>query len=503
MTREITKNVLIAGLIFSICVPFTSAFGSVSNEFGLRKRSAARVPSIAENSSRSHHYVADNPPVGAENQAIFAESETERLTAEGLGKFSQADFTGAIDCYSEALKLMPSRGVLYLQRGLARLETGDFNGALADMDKALELDRPNKLAILICRGKAYQGLHDDAKALQDFNDAIKLDSKASLAYIGRAETYLCQGDDDRSLEDLEEALRLDPRQPHAYFLRAQIFKHKKMKEQAMADLHRAVELDKTYLNKDKDLVASKIDSGDNLAEIIKLSGKHATMAAKLIGKGLDLERAGDHLAAIKELTEAILSSPNSLETYKWRAELYMSMSSFELAKTDLTNAIEITPRDPRLFALRAKANLEMGSVEESLKDYTKAIELSTNPPASLYEARGLVYSRHGNSAKAVADFSKSIEIDPSGSGAYFDRGLEYMVEKQYQKAVDDFTVSIKNNNDITVCYKFRGQALSELGDRDGAIADLEKAADLYARDKDLFGSKQVAKLISRVKHSAK
>lgn len=497
---QLYRQFLIAGALSTICSnpALADPESSVSASRSTLGSEAARRLSYSQSHLEKRH-VAENTK--DDNKPPFTESEVERLTAEGLGKFSQADFEGAIDSYSDALKLMPNKGVLYLQRGLARLETNDFKGSLADLDKALELDKPNRLPILICRGKAKLGLHDNESALQDFQEALKLDDKASLGYIGRAETYLAMGEDDHSLQDLEQALRLDPLQPHAYFLRAQIYKKKKMKDEAMADLKKAVELDRTYLAKDKELGSGRIDDGDNLAELIKMSGKHSVMAGKMIGRGLDLERAGDHLAAIKELTEAILSSPDSLEAYKWRAELYMSMSSFELARKDLSSAIDITPNDPRLYALRAKANLELGDSSNAIKDYTKAIELSPQPPAALYEARGLVHSRHGNSEKAVVDFSKAIEIDPAGSTAYLDRGLEYMVQKQYQKAVDDFTVSIKNDNDVTVCYKFRGQARSELGDKEGAISDLEKAAELYSKEHDLFGSRQVSKLIARVKHN--
>lgn len=495
------RNNLICNGAIALVLFACGTFGAVAkNVNGKRPRATASKALAYSKAQQDKRYVAEGASTDSNQyKSPFTESEVERLTAEGLGKFSQANFTGAIESYTQALKLIPTKGGLYLQRGLARIETNDFKNAVADLDRALELDKQNRLPILICRGKAKQGMQNSKAALEDFDEAVKLDPKASLAYLGRAETYLNMGEDDRSLEDLEQALRLDPRQPHAYFLRAQIFKKKKLKDQAMADLHRAVELDRTYLAKDKELT-TKVDDGDNLAEIIKLNGKHSVLAAKLIGRGLDLERAGDHLAAIKELTEAILASPDSLEAYKWRAELYMSMSSFELARDDCSRAIEITPGDPKLHAMRAKANLELGNCDEALADYTKAIELSTSPPASLYEARGLVHSRHGESNKAVADFTKAIQTDPTGSTAYLDRGLEYMVEKQFQKAIDDFTVSIKNANDVTVCYKFRGQARNELGDKDGAISDLEKAAELYAKDHDLFGSKQVSKLITRVKH---
>ena len=506
MINKLIKTILLVALVSSTCTCLLEAPAQSQNQNQRRARVKSPLAhQVCATGKKSHRSLdaAGNRRVAVkaiqDDKDLADEREVERLTAEGLGKFSQADFAGAVSSYASAIKLAPDRGLLYLQRGLAFIQLGNFGQALADLDKALVLDKANKLAILICRGKAQLGLNNEAKALSDFNEAIKIDGKASLAYIGRAETFLSQGEDDKSLKDLEEALKLDPMQPHAYFLRAQIFKRKKMKDQAIADMRKAVELDKAYLARDKELDINKLDTGDHLSEVINLNGKHAVLASRLIGRGLDLERAGDHLAAIREFTEAILASPDSLEAYKWRAELYLSMSSFELAKVDLSRALEITPNDARLYAMRAKSNLELGFCDEAISDYSKAIELSDKAPASLYEARGLVYSRHGDSQKAVADFTSAIERDPHCSTAYLDRGLEYMVEKQYKLASDDFTGSIKNGLDTTVCYKFRGQARYGLGDKEGALADLAKAAELYEQAHDLFGSKQVSKLIERVK----
>src|SRR5262249_1304757 len=120
-------------------------------------------------------------------------------------------------------------------------------------------------------------------------------------------------------------------------------------------------------------------------------------------------------------------------------------------------------------------------------------------PASLLESRGLVYSRMGKSKEAIADFSRSIEIDPSGSTAYADRGLECIVGKRYEEAIKDFSDSIARGQDLAVCYKFRAQANHYLGDNKGAIADLEKAAQFYKIQNDLFGCRQVERMISEFK----
>src|SRR5208337_1420816 len=96
--------------------------------------------------------------------------------------------------------------------------------ALDDLNHAYELDKGNKIAILVCRARALAGLAKYDRSLADLNEAILQDPKFVLAYISRADTYLSKGDDEKALADLEQALSLDPKQARAYLLRARYYK---------------------------------------------------------------------------------------------------------------------------------------------------------------------------------------------------------------------------------------------------------------------------------------
>lgn len=433
----------------------------------------------------------------------FPESELDRLTAAGLGRFSQGDFVGAVAEFSNALKINAKRGSLYLQRGLAYLELDEYQKALEDLDSAYELDKSNRLAILVCRGRALTGLKKYDLALADLNEAIKDDPKFPLAFISRADTNLCKGDDEKALLDLEEALSLDPKQAKAYFLRARYYKKKNKSDKALEDFSTAIKLDSSFLEKNYlEPTDQEKEMRDHFARTLKL-GKKPDLTARLIERGLAAERNGEYMEAIREFTDAIGDAPGSIEAYRWRASVYMHMAHFDKAINDLSKAIEDSPSDPELYAQRAKAYLVTGSIETAIKDYTKAIEVSKSAPATLFEARGLAYSRLGRSEEAIKDFSKSIEVDPQGSTAYADRGLEHLVRKQYEEARNDFSSSIEKGQDLAISYKFRGQCKSHLGDKKSAIADLEKAAQLYKNQNDLFGCKQVEKLIADLKGSVK
>lgn len=423
----------------------------------------------------------------------FPNSEVSRLTATGLGKFSHGDFAGAANEFSKAISINPKKGELFLQRGLSRLEGEDYTNALVDFNTAYELDKPNRVHVLICRGRTLAALGKNTEALADLDKAIEMEPKIPLSYINRADVYLSEGEDERAIRDLEHALKLDPEQAKAYLVRARYYKKRKENELALKDFNTAVKLDSNLIDFEKgpDCHTTR-ELREHFSKSLKLK---SDMTAEMVERGMAMERAGEYLGAIKEFTDAISDSPDSLEAYRWRANVYMHMSAFSHAIDDLTSAIAISPDDASLYALRGKAYLEIGKMDHSILDYTKAIAIGKDSLSGLYEARGLVYSRIGNSDKAIADFSKSIELDPKASTAYADRGLEYLLKNQHQQALTDFSASIERGHDLAVSYKFGGQCRHALGDVKGAIADLEKAGQIYKEHNDLFGSRQVEKLI--------
>lgn len=464
-------------------------------ENGSKNTESQRTNTITDDISGKNN-VPDNSMVESE----FTNSEIQELTACALGKFSQADFAGAAADFKKAIKLAPKRGELYLQYGLALLEMNDFQAALNNLNTAYNLDRTNRHAILVCRGRTYHGLSDYKNALSDFDAAIKVNAKSPLAFIGRADTYQTMGEDEKALSDLEEAIRLDPDQAEAYFLRSKYYHHKNLTDLAVKDFDKAVTLDKVYLTRHHELRPNQHERS-TIGSSLHL-GKGSQRSVELIEHGLALYRAGNHLEAIHALTEALEDGPDCLEAFKWRAMVYMHMSSFTYAIEDLDRAIAITPGDPTLYATRAKAYLELGNAEQSINDYSKAITLSQTPPHSLFEARGLVYSRQGKSTKAIEDFDKAIQISPDATNAYLSRGLEFMVKPDPAKAIADFTKTIDLNKNSAVAYKFRGQAKLLSGDKPGALNDLQHAVLIYDEQKDLYGSKQTAKLIAEIKKDA-
>lgn len=58
---------------------------------------------------------------------------------QGEAKYKQGDYQGAVAAYDRALQINPNLGGAYLSRGMTRAQGGDKPGAIADFQKAADL----------------------------------------------------------------------------------------------------------------------------------------------------------------------------------------------------------------------------------------------------------------------------------------------------------------------------------------------------------------------------
>ena len=101
-------------------------------------------------------------------------------------KFELADYEEAILDYNKALELSPTEICLvYSMRGNAKRNLGDFDGAISDQNKALDFD-PLYADGYFNRGSAKYKMGDFSGAIEDYTQVIKINPKDSDAFFNRA-----------------------------------------------------------------------------------------------------------------------------------------------------------------------------------------------------------------------------------------------------------------------------------------------------------------------------
>jgi len=158
-------------------------------------------------------------------------------------------------------------------RGIEKGKKGDLNGAIADFNRAIELD-PKDDAAYYNRAQAKWLKKDAAGAIADYTRAIELGSTNPAAYNNRGNARAENNDGDGAIADYTRAIELKPDYARAYYNRAVAKKGKGDATGAAADFKHAQQLD-PQLTSDESVAdsASNSAAASNGNTVSLLDGK--------------------------------------------------------------------------------------------------------------------------------------------------------------------------------------------------------------------------------------
>ena len=140
----------------------------------------------------------------------------------------------------------------YNNRGDSYLALGQYQRAIEDYDKTIELDRDYAKGYNN-RGIAYGDLGKYQLALEDFDAYIKRNSNEPTAYFNRGNIFKILGNYRKAIDDYNKAIELDPRKADVFNNRGNTFLKLNSYQKAIDDFTMAIRLngndDKAYLNR--------------------------------------------------------------------------------------------------------------------------------------------------------------------------------------------------------------------------------------------------------------
>jgi tetratricopeptide (TPR) repeat protein len=129
-------------------------------------------------------------------------------------KYQQGDYQGALADYNRAIKINPKNANAYYNRGLLKAtKLQDPQGALADYNSAIQL-KPSYDVVYNNRGNLkVDKLKDFQGALADYNRAIKLKPRNADAYYNRGVLkYTSLKDLAGGIADMQQSAKLSQQQ---------------------------------------------------------------------------------------------------------------------------------------------------------------------------------------------------------------------------------------------------------------------------------------------------
>lgn len=104
--------------------------------------------------------------------------------------------------------------------------------------------------------------------------------------------------------------------------------------------------------------------------------------------------------------------------------------------------------------------------------------------AAVYVERGIAYGMQQKYDPALADFNRSIELDPKSPLGYYNRALLYGRTAKYEKSIADCTKTLELDPDHPEAHGIRAIGYEKLNQKDLAIADYLRALEKDPNDPD-------------------
>jgi|GEM_PF-3713108 len=204
-------------------------------------------------------------------------------------------------------------------------------------------------------------------------------------------------------------------------------------------------------------------------------------------QGLDRAAQQDYKGAIAAYSETLQIGEKlqfiDAHTYVNRGLAYYKLGQAKRAILNFNQALKIEPRRAHTYNDRGRSYQSLGDLQAALENYNQALKL--DPKFSeAYSNRGIIHARLGKTNLALDDQTRALHLNPHFAAAYYNRGNLHLSLTHYPKAIDDYTQALHNDPQLAPAYYNRGNVRYLTGDREGALQDLQTAANLFVQQND-------------------
>lgn len=317
------------------------------------------------------------------NKIIDKFSEVADYNVRGTSKAQFGDFEGAIVDFNKALQINQNNDQAYANRGKAKDELGDLKGALADLTKAIEL-KPGEPDYYIHRGNTKVKIKDFAGAIKDCEKAIELQPVDAALFAHRAGIYKLAANYKNALADFTQAINLKPSYALYYMHRASLYDFFNESKKAFQDIDMSIKIEPgnvKYITL-KGIFANKYGDTQNamicFKKAINLNHAYYEPYAELAAIN-DVNK--DYGAAIDNFSNAIKyfdkeSARELAKLYNNRGTVYGKIKDFDSAINDFNQAISYWNNFDDAFSNRAFAKFKLGQTNDALYDCNTALQIN-------------------------------------------------------------------------------------------------------------------------------
>jgi tetratricopeptide (TPR) repeat protein len=235
----------------------------------------------------------------------------------------------------------------YNFRGLGYAEKGNYRQAIEDYNMALKIDSKYGEA-LNNRANTYGIIGQNDLALRDFAQIITINPKFADAYYNRGNLYLSISDLDKAINDFTEVIRIDPDMADAFNNRGVAFRLKGQYEKSFADFNQALiinsKLAEAYFNRGiiYNIHKQYIPAIANFTETLKIKPKYTDA---YFNRGVSFAFLGKYDDAIRDFRQVLNIDGSCIPALENLGSLLRKMKRYEESSAQYKKILQIKPND--------------------------------------------------------------------------------------------------------------------------------------------------------------
>lgn len=395
----------------------------------------------------------------------------------------------ALELYEDAIRVNPGQGAPYFDKGVLLLNLKRAAQAEEVFTRGIAHASQSHLGYFY-RGKALEAQGKNARAKEDYLNAITRAERFEPAYQALAKLYEADG-------DIQEAIRLYERFVASGAPRDQNFRNDfvrlllqhKQYRRALAILDQMIADDPGNVTAHIRKALAHVEMNDKpraIADLERLLQAHPSELRVRDYLGWVYEQVDDVQKAIEAYRTNTRMDATFYDSHIHLGVLLYRLNRFDESTPHLIQAVTLNPRNPETHLLLGLSYLQVKRFERAQAAFARGVDYHPTDENLRFNL-GATYDKLGRFPDVVREMEAVLTLNPNHADAlnylgysYADRGIK----GEDAVALTRRAVSLKPDNGAYV--DSLGWALFKVGRVDEALRELKRAVELVNDDPVIF-----------------